>query len=154
MLKILASVMVLTLSGCALFQPAPKPAEDYGYWQRFEIVKPVTIDVTEVRNMGAWCPQHPFAKGCASIEYAPLPLAGLPAGPLGARCNIYIDIRLPAEWKESVLEHEECHCRGFVHNVMKPGEGQRFGDAFDGWRPDKCPFPKDPAFQIIRHDPL
>lgn len=139
----ITAACVAALAGCA--KPA---AEDFGFWQRDEAVKPVAIEVQPVRNMAAWCPRFPFARACASIDWSQTPPAGMPGRRAGPTCIIYLEASLPVTDQAEAVEHDKCHCVGFAHPTMPLGEGWRYNDPFDGARPDKCPVEVDPSIPV------
>lgn len=131
----ITAASVAALAGCAT--PA---AEDFGFWQRNEAFKPSRIEVQDTQYMNAWCPRFPFALGCTMLDYS------------ANVCVVFLRAGLSEDLKQDVLEHEKCHCLGFVHQTMAAGEGARYSDPFDGMRPDKCPAAA--ALPIVQLDPL
>ncbi len=100
----ITAASVAVLAGCAT--PA---AEDFGFWQRHEEFKPSRIEVHDTGHMGAWCPRFPFAHGCTMLDYS------------ANVCVVFLRASLPEDFKQNVLEHEKCHCLGFVHQTMPAG---------------------------------
>lgn len=103
MFKILTFTAILAISGCAGL------ATPDSYWRADS--SPATPDITVVvtDHLAAWCPQFPFAKGCASRDLAQ------------GKCWVYVQ----PVWKDSadLIEHEKCHCLGYDHEIAEVGFG-------------------------------
>ena len=95
---------MLFLAGCAgaPFNPAP-------YWeQRGELsLSKISIVVTD--HLEAWCPTYPFAKACASRDYA------------SGTCWVYM--RPVYQDSAYMIDHEKCHCLGYDHDIPEFGFG-------------------------------